>query len=403
MTVEKFYQVYGLPTYCGTGRILDVYHSGLSSRELCIMGTCAKDCDKYLDALPGRGFDQKEERSVCKNRYLWFESKTSSLYVSYMPDIQSLRVVASTEYPQSRPSPKPLQSTTEPFLAQIGIKLGMCYCIRLIDGTFLMIDGGYRNEEDTDMLYRFLKDHSPNTDKPVIRAWFASHTHPDHIRLAEDFIQAYSEKTELWEVVYNFPDFLNVNLLKESPEGNQKAADQFIRTVRDHFPNACHTVCHTGQVFSYPGVRVTTIMTHEDCYPIPLVSSNHTSSAWRFDFDGGKSFMCLADIWTEMADQMAKTFSADYLKADIMQVIHHGLLGGSLALYQAIDPDICLWPSPEDRFLGTYVDPKRVAAGKPTIQYCIGEGGCDFNAWLRNNEIRKRKHYHAGNTICIAL
>ena len=113
--------------------------------------------------------------------------------------------------------------------------------------------------------------------------------------------------------------------------------------------------------------------------------------------------MCLADLTTETCERMVRIYSAAYLKADVMQVVHHGLLGGHIDLYRAIDPDICLWPSPKERFLGTWTDPRRVALGKPTVQFCVGEGGCDYNAWLRDDAIKKRAHFHAGETVTIPM
>ena len=44
---------------------------------------------------------------------------------------------------------------------------GMSYVVRLSDGRFLLIDGGWEFEPDADRLFRFLKESSPY-DKPVI-------------------------------------------------------------------------------------------------------------------------------------------------------------------------------------------------------------------------------------------
>ena len=111
----------------------------------------------------------------------------------------------------------------------------------------------------------------------------------------------------------------------------------------------------------------------------------------------------IAEYAALKSELMARIYSAEFLKAGVMQPIHHGLLGGNLDLYKAIDPDICLWPSPKERFAGTWIDPRRVAEGKPTVQYCIGEGGCDYNTWLRDDNIKKRKHFHAGMTTTIPM
>ncbi len=38
---------------------------------------------------------------------------------------------------------------------------------------------------------------------------------------------------------------------------------------------------------------------------------------------------------------------------------------------------------------------------KAYYQWCLGEGGCDYNAYLRDEKIRKRIHYHGSITTTI--
>ena len=76
-----------------------------------------------------------------------------------------------------------------------------------------------------------------------------------------------------------------------------------------------------------------------------------------------------------------------------MQVAHHGLVGGDKELYQLVDPKICFWPTTEERFLGLKPNQR--------YQWCLGEGGCDYNAYLRDKTIRDRTHYPASKTITI--
>ena len=402
MTAEEFFDLFNVPKYIGEGDVLPIYPCGSGNYQLCIKGARAEDFSEYTQAFVKAGFHKISQNSICKNIFERYESSDYSAYVVFMPDILTLRVICG---PKISPCSRDISgnAVTRPAVAQLGIKLGMCYCIILADGTFLMVDGGVDNDEDRDMVYEFLCSYTPNGKRPVIRAWFITHTHPDHTRIAESFCEKYHGEVDLLEAIYNFPDFANVTVLRESAENNRLNAERFADTVKRCYPNATHTVCHTGDVIEFSGVKVTTLITHEDIYPIPIVSSNHTSSAWRFDFEGGASFVCLGDIWTQACEQLAKTFSAEYLKADIMQVTHHGLLGGHIDLYRAVDPEIVLWPSPEDRFAGRYVDAKREEIGKPTVQYCIGEGGCDYNVWIRDQSIKERKHYHAGKTVVLPV
>ncbi len=79
----------------------------------------------------------------------------------------------------------------------------------------------------------------------------------------------------------------------------------------------------------------------------------------------------------------------------ILQVSHHGLIGGYKRLYQIVDPEICFWPTAERRFLGLKEGQR--------YQWCLGEGGCDYNAYLRDNSIRERTHYTHSTTTTIKV
>ena len=73
------------------------------------------------------------------------------------------------------------------------------------------------------------------------------------------------------------------------------------------------------------------------------------------------------------------------LKCDILQVTHHGLNGGDTLMYSYVDPDICLWAIDQTRF--------------ETSDMCLGtKYGFEFNAWIRNDKIKVRKHYAASTT-----
>jgi hypothetical protein len=96
----------------------------------------------------------------------------------------------------------------------------------------------------------------------------------------------------------------------------------------------------------------------------------------------------------EACRRIAHTYG-DYLKSDILQVTHHGLIGGDKELYELINPEICFWATSEERFLGLTPNQR--------YQWCLGEGGCDYNRWLRDDTIRKRMHYHCSNIVTITI
>ena len=97
--------------------------------------------------------------------------------------------------------------------------------------------------------------------------------------------------------------------------------------------------------------------------------------------------LVLGDCEQTVCEYLAKLYEVN-IKCDILQVTHHGLNGGYIPLYEYVDPSICLWAIDKTRF--------------ETSDMCLGtKWGFEYNAWLRNESIRKRTHYHASQTTTI--
>ena len=274
---------------------------------------------------------------------------------------------------------------------------GMGYVICLADGSFILIDGGPRagkivpkhvedgvwvhdeprDSRDVDVLYELLASRTPAGQKPVIAAWFFSHAHSDHVDLACDFLTKYKGQVEVRLGALNFPDFEKHPTDHEPNDRLQLLANTTKNLLIE--AGADFWVIHTGERIAFPGCEVEILNTPEDYFPSHFKWGNHTSSAFRFTFKE-KTFIALGDCEKDICQRMADNFE-DALKADILQVSHHGVNGACVSLYKVIDPDICLWPMDAYRFA---VDERTNGLKR----------GYEFNSWLRNDEIRERTHYH---------
>ena len=76
------------------------------------------------------------------------------------------------------------------------VDYGMSYLIRLCDGRFLIMDGGWEFEPDADALMNQLQAQSL-TEKPVIALWIFTHPHSDHYFCFFPFMEKYGDK-RLW-------------------------------------------------------------------------------------------------------------------------------------------------------------------------------------------------------------
>ena len=272
-----------------------------------------------------------------------------------------------------------------PILIQPKLIKGMSYIIKLRDGSFIVMDGGAYNEEDMQCLYELLKEKTPANQKIIIATWMFTHPHYDHIELASNFIQKYVNEVDIQSFMYQFPDCEKLGALYPGEERVIEDVRLLERSIASCCPNANICTIHTGEKYTFQGAEIEILFTAEDADPQKLRSYNDTSAAWRVTFDNGTTFLVLGDCMGNTCKQIADKYG-DYIKSDILQLAHHGLLGGDKGLYQLVDPQICFWATPEERFRGNWLNEK--------YHYCLGEGPCDYNAWIRDSNIREREHYH---------
>ena len=62
--------------------------------------------------------------------------------------------------------------------------------------------------------------------------------------------------------------------------------------------------------------------------------------------DSKKSVLFLGDLGVEGGEKLLKNISGEKLRADYVQMAHHGQNGVSKAFYEVVQPKYCLWPTP---------------------------------------------------------
>jgi len=287
-----------------------------------------------------------------------------------------------------------MRERNTPILIQPKLVCGMSYVIRLRDGSFIVMDGGAYNAEDMQYLYNLLLERSSANQKIVISAWMFTHPHYDHIELASYFIRKYAKEVDIQSFMYQFPDCEKLGALYPGEEWVIEDVRLLEESITACYPNTSVYTLHTGQKYYFKGVEIEILFTAEDVFPYKFNSYNDTSAAWRVKFDNGTTFLVLGDCMSYACGKIADMYG-DYIKSDILQLTHHGLLGGDKKLYQLVDPKICFWATSKERFLGDWPNEK--------YHYCLGEGPCDYNAWIRDSSIREREHYHHSVTTELTM
>lgn len=363
--------------------------------------TTEDECREYAETLEESGYKKRTEKVISAgskysynvNLFYAYQNETENVFIFWDAHVHTVFITVEPLGLMPENKPVKRQELIQPKATLFRLRSGLCCLVQLENGEFIIIDGGVKDEDAVMRLYEFLKENSLN-GQPTIALWIFTHPHKDHIGLVPDFLREYKDVVKVKAFAYQFPNCDKIKVAMESEADIKVRIELLEDAIKNFYPNSNVYTLHTGQSYFFPGAEIEILYSLDDTYPYPYVSFNDTSAVCRVKFANGKTAMYLGDSMNENCKKIAGRYG-DYLKSDIMQLSHHGLIGGDRGLYELIDPEICLWASAEQRFLGL--------KEKQRYQYCLGEGGCDYNAYLRDDSIRKRTHYHHSVTTTIEL
>ncbi len=357
-------------TYCGTPAVAKDYGKGgsitetlsdfpepqvgtpkgmqLISEDGYVMyydGIAESDYQGYVTTLGESGCTVKNTYALGGNRYTLMTHEKYSVYVAYLARVGDMRIIlGKPDELQPEPAAPVTDTVCEPTLWQLKIDAkggdngGMSYVMQLTDGTFVVIDGGYKTKTEADNLYNLLKENTVGGGEPVISAWIITHLHIDHYGCLNTFSQYYSDLVEVKAFYYNFPGVLCGDI----GPGNANNVENLMK----RWSNAkCYGKLHSGMSFSVVDARFTVICTYEDVYPSAIENGNDTTTVFKVEL-GGQSIMFLGDAYYKESAVMSSQIDASVLKSDIVQVSHHGYEGCSETLYRIINAPVVLWPMP---------------------------------------------------------
>ncbi len=332
--------------------------------------------DAYCALLLKNGYEQKE--SYCNNGHCFaaFSRADEGVFLNYYEAIRELTLVTEEHcryfsYRDQAPAACVCAQIT-----QIALEVfGLSYAIRLPDGRFVVIDGGCEFETDADRLFRCLCDGSPEP-RPVIAMWVMTHPHDDHFHCFFKFMEKYVEAVEIEKFLLNFPDANDLAHYPKLADGsrlwlNSSGAERIPRMfdVIKQETNAPVYMAHTGQRYRV-GDAVCEILASIDDTIHCSDNINATSLVMRMELAGQ------VILWTADASFAAARLPqkyGSYLKADILQVPHHGFQSGDpnaeIAGYALIAPQVCLLPASEDTAYTLF------SAHRPSTRYLMRDVG----------------------------
>ena len=209
----------------------------------------------------------------------------------------------------------------------------MSYIIRTKTGELIVVDGGMAG--DADHLLEMLE--KLGGPKPKVTAWFLSHCHSDHFMALTELIRT-DRLPEVEKFYFNFPELKWIETYEAVWAHEAKCFFEHIVKVQDRI-----ITTRKDQKLTFGPLTVTVLNDPYLCERNPV---NNSNVCFRFETKNS-SLIFLGDLGKEGSTELLKLQPAEMLRAEAVQMAHHGQQGATRELYAVIAPKICFWPTPD--------------------------------------------------------
>lgn len=212
----------------------------------------------------------------------------------------------------------------------------MGYIIQSSTGKLAVIDGGTKDDAQAllDTLIRL------GGESPEIEFWLFTHPHTDHL---DAMFEIFSHPHPL-RVKKMYSCFMPVEFYIENKyEGDtcDFTAQNYLNFTAAH-PGLCETF-EKGMTLLMDDVSFHVLHTPDTSFTREV--GNNTSVVFRMDA-AGQRILFTGDLAAEAGDRVLETVPAEEIRADFVQMAHHGQNGVFKSFYEAVSPKACLWNTP---------------------------------------------------------
>ncbi|RLD12203.1 MAG: hypothetical protein DRI44_01435 [Chlamydiae bacterium] len=206
----------------------------------------------------------------------------------------------------------------------------LSYVIKTDKGKLIVIDGGWL--DDGEFLKNFLKAHGGH-----IQSWFLTHCHDDHIG-ALSWILTNKADIVIDNIYAAFPP---LDWIKTNSPGTVSTVEIFQAALTN--AGRATITPHAGDTFDIDDVHIEILNDYD--LAITRNCINNSSILIKIS-DPSKSVLFLGDFGKIGGTNLLTNIDREKLKADYVQMAHHGQNGVGKTFYKIINPKYCLWPTP---------------------------------------------------------
>ena len=199
------------------------------------------------------------------------------------------------------------------------------------NGSLIVIDGG--TEADAPYLMQKIQEKGGH-----VSAWLITHPHSDHVGAITKLLND-GAPIAIDGIYYNLTS-IEWYQTHESYRADMVA--QFAGALGRVSPEKLHGNVKSGDQIQVDDVTITVL---NSPYLIETNSINNSSVAYSLAVNG-KHIVFLGDMGEEAGQRLMQEYQGRTIECDIVQMAHHGQFGVSREVYEALSPDICLWPTP---------------------------------------------------------
>ena len=245
-------------------------------------------------------------------------------------------------------------------------------------------DGGHLL--DAVPLFELVKKHHATRGKEPrfhVHAWILTHPHADHV----DTLTMLLNNGSAADIDAVYASLPPQEWVERHADKWDRAATQTSRNLHaalDKIGHSAHELA-PGQKLRFAGVEIEILATRNP--EITRNAVNNQSVVFRVQ-GPNRSVLFLGDLGVEGGRKLLAGPYRNRLRVDCVQMAHHGQNGVGREVYEAVKPEICLWPTPG--FLWDNDNGGGVNSGRwKTLE---------VRAWM--DDLGVKEHYVAKDGLC---